>query len=352
MTHPSGDSVVGSNSAVSIEAAVRAFVHGFAPVGNRSRVERFATTGVDANSAVSFNSLNHAGGLAGPGDTSASVKNDTICSIAHLDLGAGPLVLDVPDTTAVYFVLQFVDGWTNTFAYIGKRATGTKAGRYVLVPPGWPGELPADATSVHCPTRIVSMVGRWACDGVDDIGRARKLQQQISLTPLFASDSAIGVIDGTGWRVRLRANEIGVPAAAATGVRWDTHGHEAAVTPICTDADGDQLAGDRRYTITFAPTPPVDGFWSITMYSMPHFHLVSNPIERYSIGDRTEGLVYGDDGSLTMTLSATEPSEPTARANWLPTPTGRFRPLLHMYSPNETVFDGSYGIPPIVKSDA
>lgn len=455
MTHPSGDSVVDPNSAVSVESAVEAFVYGFAPVFNLSQVERFVTTGVGANSAAPFNAFSHASELAGPEDTFVSINNDTIYSTAQLDLGVGPLILAVPDTADAYFVLQFVDAWTNNFAYIGKRATGTEAGRYVLVPPGWPGELPTDATSVHCSTRVVSIVGRWACDGPDDVARVRALQEQISLTPLAATepeglpepdpavpdelmfweklrlylqafppaprdvalhqafaplglletgrspyvdidpelskilvegaaegrarveealksgtDTAtvngwqqsfhifdynddffeIGTIDSPEWRIADRAKAIGIRAAAAMGGLWGNHGYEAAYSQIYTDAAGAQLSGDHTYTLTFTSPPPVEAFWSITMYSMPHFYLVANPIERYSIGDRTPGLVYGEDGSLTLTLSAAEPSDPVARANWLPAPTGPFRPLLRMYIPDETVIDGSYEMPPIVKT--
>ncbi|CBH47143.1 DUF1254 domain-containing protein [Rhodococcus hoagii] len=456
MTHPSGDSAVGSDSTVTVESAVSAFVYGFAPVFNLSQVERFVTTGVGANSAAPFNSFSHADGLAGPDDTFVSINNDTIYSMAQLDLSVGPLILDVPDTADAYFVLQFVDAWTNNFAYIGKRATGTKAGRYVLVPPGWPGELPSDATAVHCSTRIVSIVGRWACDGPDDIDRVRDLQDRIALTPLVTKDPEglpepdpavpeelafwerlrlylqafppaprdialqqafaplgllesgsspyvnpdpalakilvegaaqgrarieqalksgsdatvvngwhqafhifdynddffeIGTLDSPEWRIEDRRKAIGVRAAAAMGGLWGNHGYEAAYSQIYTDATGAQLTGEHTYAITFASPPPVEAFWSITMYSMPHFYLVSNPIERYSIGDRTPGLVYDDNGSLTLTLSATEPADPVARANWLPTPAGPFRPLLRMYIPNKAVLDGSYEMPPIVKVD-
>jgi hypothetical protein len=130
---------------------------------------------------------------------------------------------------------------------------------------------------------------------------------------------------------------------------WGNHGYEAAYSQVYVDADGDELTGARNYTLTFTQTPPVDAFWSITMYDLPEFYLVDNPIDRYSIGDRTQGLVYAEDGSLTITLSAAEPTDPTARANWLPTPAAGFRPLLRMYSPRPEVFDGTYEIPPIVK---
>lgn len=69
------------------------------------------------------------------------------------------------------------------------------------------------------------------------------------------------------------------------------------------DDHGDQLTGERTYTLRLDPEPPVSAFWSLTMYSVPDFYLVENPIERYSIGDRTPGLVRDEDGALTITIS-------------------------------------------------
>jgi hypothetical protein len=70
----------------------------------------------------------------------------------------------------------------------------------------------------------------------------------------------------------------------------------------------------------------VDAFWSLTMYDVPDFYLVANPIARYSIGDRTPGLHTGPDGSVTIYLQA-DSLGPDGEANWLPTPAGAVRPL-------------------------
>ena len=115
------------------------------------------------------------------------------------------------------------------------------------------------------------------------------------------------------------------------------------------DGDGGQLSGSHRYTLRFGRTPPVGAFWSVTMYDIPDFYLVANPIGRYSIGDRTAGLHTAEDGSLTIVLQHDEPSTPAERANWLPTPAGDFRPILRMYEPDEAVFDGSYELPPVTR---
>jgi len=119
---------------------------------------------------------------------------------------------------------------------------------------------------------------------------------------------------------------------------------------IYVDGDGNELVGDRGYELRFNATPPCRAFWSVTMYDTPEFFLVANPIDRYSIGDRTPGLHTDDDGSLTIVMQAGEPSEPERRANWLPTPAGAFRPILRMYEPDGAVFDGRYALPPITRT--
>jgi hypothetical protein len=95
----------------------------------------------------------------------------------------------------------------------------------------------------------------------------------------------------------------------------------------------------------------VDAFWSLTMYDIPRYYLVDNPIDRYSLGDRSPGLQYGDDGSVTIYLQATSPG-PEREANWLPTPaTGTFRPMLRAYQPGEAIIEGTYPMPDIIRTD-
>ena len=101
------------------------------------------------------------------------------------------------------------------------------------------------------------------------------------------------------------------------GGLWGNHGYEAAYPMTYTDADGDQLVGRNRYTLTLSQDPPVDAFWSITMYDLPDFYLVANPISRYSIGDRTPGLRRNSDGSLTILIQNQPPAD---TSNWLPAP--------------------------------
>ena len=110
-----------------------------------------------------------------------TINNDTIYSMAQLDLSAGPVRLHVPDTAGRYYVLQFVDAWTNNFAYVGHRATGTSAGDFLIVAPGWSGTVADGVTVIHSPTRVASIVGRWACAGEADLPAVYALQDATTL---------------------------------------------------------------------------------------------------------------------------------------------------------------------------
>ena len=103
-----------------------------------------------------------------------------------------------------------------------------------------------------------------------------------------------------------------------------------------------------RYELTLPAAPPVEAFWSLTMYDVPEFYLVGNEIDRYAVGDRTPGLVTAEDGSFTLYLQADRPEEPEKAANWLPTPKqGPFRPIMRLYQPSAPILDGTFVLPPI-----
>src|SRR5436190_14745182 len=146
-------------------------------------VSRFTREGIGSVSASPFNAFGHAPALAGPEDRFVSINNDTIYSIAQVDVSGGPVQLRVPDTAGRYYVLQFVDAWTNNFAYVGRRATGTEAGTFLLVPSGWQGDPPAGAQVIEFPTTVGTIVGRWACDGPADLAAVQALQNGLSLEP-------------------------------------------------------------------------------------------------------------------------------------------------------------------------
>jgi hypothetical protein len=436
-----------------VALAAEAFLYGFPLLFDLQQVARFTREGIGSLGAAPFNAFSHATDLAGPADTFVSINNDTVYSIAQVDVSGGPVRLQVPDTSGRYYVLQFVDAWTNNFAYIGHRATGTAAGSYLLVAPGWDGSPAAGETVIRFPTSLATIVGRWAVDGEDDLGAVADLQSRLVLTPpegagagLPLADPAaardlvafeqmrlwiqafppaerdvayqqrfapLGLLDTdtpyadaggglaqalvagraaaekqmedalqqggspevNGWKLtyhvfayNLDFFEVGalddsrwklpdsnlrylVRALSARGGLWGNHGYGAAYAMTYDDGAGRPLDGAARYEMRFSELPPVRAFWSITMYDLPDYYLVENPIGRYSIGDRTPGLRYAGDGSLTITMQREQPASAEARANWLPTPPGPFRPILRLYEPGDAVFDGTYELPPIEHVD-
>ena len=431
--------------------AADAYVYGFPLVFDLQEVGGFTREGMGSIDPAPFNTFSHASKLAGPQDRFVSINNDTIYSAAQVDVSGGPVLLRVPDTAGRYYVLQFVDAWTNNFAYVGRRATGTAAGSFLLVPPGWKSDAPDETPVIEFPTHVGTIVGRWACNGPADLDAVRVLQSGLSLEPsgtpaplkglpapaavpaemaffeqmrtwmqafppsepdrvyqqrfaplgllepvspyadcppglagamtagadaakqkieavMVAGDLApvvngwtlafhmfdynqdhlgLGTIDDPAWKLGDRNASYLARALAARGGLWGNHGYEAAYPMTYTDADGDQLDGRNRYILRFDQDPPVDAFWSVTMYDLPDFYLVANPIDRYSIGDRTPGLRRDHDGSLTIAIQHEQPAD---TSNWLPAPAAPFRPLMRLYQPQAAVLDGSYKIPPITKA--
>jgi hypothetical protein len=114
------------------------------------------------------------------------------------------------------------------------------------------------------------------------------------------------------------------------------------------------MRGDGLYRLRFAKDqfPPVDGFWSLTMYELTpegQAFLTPNPINRYSIGDRTPGLKRNDDGSLEIWISRAAPAE-DRRANWLPAPaSGPYRMTLRTYLPRPEMREGRWRLPALEK---
>ncbi len=113
------------------------------------------------------------------------------------------------------------------------------------------------------------------------------------------------------------------------------------------DADKQPLHGSARYLLRFEPgdLPPVDAFWSITLYDADRF-LYANPLERYAIGDRTSGLQRDPDGGLTLLVCHQPPAN---TSNWLPCPAGSFYLILRLYCPRPEA--RSWRIPPMRRAD-
>ena len=118
------------------------------------------------------------------------------------------------------------------------------------------------------------------------------------------------------------------------------------------DAKGDRLSGTNRYRLRLPPGGvPADAFWSLTMYDAQtdgRYYLVENPIGRYSIGDRTPGLVREADGSIIILIQRDRP-EGAMAANWLPAPAGTMRLALRAYMPRAELIERKWRVPPLEK---
>jgi hypothetical protein len=125
-------------------------------------------------------------------------------------------------------------------------------------------------------------------------------------------------------------------AGAAKGGLLGNDAEEAMYPYTRTDANGATLDGSKHnYTITFAPgqLPPVNAFWSVTMYDGKSQLLVKNPINRYLINSpMLPGMRKNEDGSLTLYLQKDSPGA-DREANWLPAPADTIYLVMRLYWP-------------------
>jgi len=362
-----------------------------------------------------------------------SPNNDTPYSWAWLDLRAEPMVVSVPAVPKDrYYVMQWIDLFTQNFAYIGVRSTGFGAGSYMISGPKWKGKKPDGIKQVFkAETEIVGTLTRTALFGPDDIPNVKALQAQYKLQPLsaFLKQSAppaapaidfppydkakarthdfIGYLnfllqfaeppDPSEVAIRKRFEKIGIgpgkpwdaskvdPATLAAidaGVKegqaeidalaaktFSTNGLFGSRAQLKTNylqrdvgamkgLYGNSLEeawyggyvcdGTKRSTVHFtkANLPPGKFFWSMTMYTIPDRFLYANPLNRYSIGDRTPELVRDSDGGLTLFIQ-NEPPVGEQMLNWLPAPAGKCSLVARVYGPSQAAMTGQWKLPPL-----
>jgi hypothetical protein len=391
-----------------------------------------------------FNRFRHYSRGFSPADTDiVTPSNDTPYSWAWLDLRTEPMVVSVPAAPDRYYVLQWFDLYTHNFAYLGSRATGTGAGDYLFVGPGWSGQKPDGIKEVlRAETSFIGTLTRTSWSGLDDRDGLVAMQRQYRIRPLseysgetppqpapsyqfpawdearansigfiaylnfilqfapavdsekssFERFAKIGigpgrVFDPAGVDPQLRqAIEAGIKdaqaklqaavdsttssanlfgtraflgkdyvmrraAGAALGIYGNSK-EEAYYTPYAADTGKQPLDGSKNYLLHFTKeqVPPVKFFWSMTMYNLPGRLLVANPIKRYAIGSRTDGLKTNTDGSIDIYIQSKTPGS-DKESNWLPSPTaGPYYMVLRMYGPQGSLADGTWQAPQPVAS--
>ncbi|ONH60979.1 hypothetical protein CcI49_07540 [Frankia sp. CcI49] len=192
-----------------------------------------------------------------------------------------------------------------------------------------------------------------------------------------------GVRDDRAWEIPDRAQARIARALAARRPLGIVHAYEETAAHCAVDLEGHHLTGAHDYRLRLRP-PPVDSFWTLTMYDEPDGYLVDNPLGRYSISS-LDDLVHEPDGSIPVLIQS-EPPRPEAlsqssaapsgpqgpsasalrpvstprstsaagaagTANWLPAAGGDFRLVLRMYCPGEEVLRGAYSPPAIHRLD-
>lgn len=443
-----------TTDAQTFAAAAAAYIYGLSLVDVHETVKRFEVR----NLITSIDALE-----TPANQTTVSPNVDTAYTVGWIDLTSGPVVISVPDTGGRFYTIQLMDAYSNSFSYIGSGSTGTHAGDFAIVPPGWNGTLPAGLTAVQSPTNTVWLLGRTLVNGAADLANVKPILEKIVATPLdewelgmrgvanvqdsYPKANPITTPTGTSFIATLNqeltidpppvsddcavdalgpagvvlphptnaqsvaadyqngagdpsgstdatpadaavaagtADAVKIIAAASARINsvaakanngWDVLGNwvgnygdlylpraiiatnllganipKQAIYPTeYEDIKGLSLDGSRDYKLTFprGKLPPVGAFWSLTMYD-PQNYLYANQIDRYEVGNRTAGLVYGRDGSLTIYIQHAEPSTATGRANWLPAPAGGFHVILRLYQPQPSVFDGGWRIPPVI----
>ena len=426
--------------------AREAYVYGYPIETNYAAMYASAIDTQSDQYQAPLNTIKHRSELFTPADTAVTTPNvDVLYSFLWMDLRAGPVVLGVPRVDDDrYYSVQLTDLYSYTFGYLGSRATGNSAGRYLVAGPNWSGEVPEGIDKViRSETDFARAIYRTQLRGPGDLAAARAIQQQYTVEPLseflgqpppeteppaefpkptsttepaldyFATLDAllpfcpaieseaelrarlarIGVAPGAKFDPAALSPELqtaitaglqeGVADVATAATRFKTaevigtraflgdgylkravaaklgnfaNSKEEALYPLyLTDAEGQPLdASGADYVLKFAAEalPPVDGFWSLTMYDGKTNLLVANPIDRYRIStSMLPDLVRGADGSLTIYLQRESPGEEQA-ANWLPAPDGPFYLVMRLYWPKPEAYDGRWTPPLVWRQDS
>lgn len=372
---------------------------------------------------------------------------DTLYSTAWLDLSSEPYVLHVPNEEDRYYLMPMLSGWTNVFADLGKRTTGTQAGDFAITGPDWKGTLPSGLRELKSPTNMVWILGRTYSTGMpEDYKAVHEIQSKYSLTPLSSWGKSytppsgkvdpsidmktpvrdqvnhldaktffsllvnllkknppaledahilrkmalIGILPGqpfdtsklrpeivraienapklgqkaivehkqnagkniNGWEVTLDTGKYGTDYLQRAYVAVFGLGAnlpEDAIYPMAlVDSEGNPLSGANKYVIHFDKDqiPPVNGFWSLTMYNDQLF-FVNNPLNRFTLSPRN-ALQYNPDSSLDLYIQADSPGK-DKESNWLPAPKDKFILTLRLYWPKESVLNGNWQPPAIKK---
>jgi hypothetical protein len=439
--------------------AEEGFLYGLPIVMNYAVMNEFC---VDKNSGqykAPFNTVFNETRVFTYKDTAVVTPNaDTPYSMIWLDLRTEPMVISVPAVPKErYYSLQLIDGNTYNYGYIGSRATGSEAGSYLIVGPGWEGDKPAGIEKVFQSSTPFSLtVIRTQLFNPDDMPNVIEVQAGYHLQPLSAFlnqpappaaakidfvpattkgirenfftylDAALEFVPVTpenkeirdrlasvgigpgktidlkdlspehreelkavallsmkeggdqvktyldsgmeninGWRLGALFGDSSFYAgdwlkrsAAAVGGIYGNDAEEAVYPMARTDAKGEALDGSKHnYELTFpaGELPPVNAFWSVTLYDGNTQLLIDNPINRNLVNSpMLPDMKKNADGSLTIYIQKDSPGK-DKESNWLPAPNGPIYLVMRLYWPKTEApsilpaGEGTWAPPGIVK---
>lgn len=156
--------------------------------------------------------------------------------------------------------------------------------------------------------------------------------------------------DMVGTREFERNNYLYRFAVAVDGIYANSK-EEAMYVVYFVDSGGWRMDGAHRYRLRLAPGefPPVDAFWSLTLYELPESLLSDNPLDRYLINSPMLPALKKDaDGGVTLYIQHDSPGKDN-EPNWLPAPTGSFWVALRLYAPRQEALNGTWKQPPVTR---
>jgi hypothetical protein len=187
-----------------------------------------------------------------------------------------------------------------------------------------------------------------------ELAQALQSVPKVAFEQIMAHFKTAGHFEN-GWIFTTKTGFYGtdyIQRALVTAIGLGANLPQDAVYPTSeADAAGHPYVGSNKYVMHFdtGQLPPVNGFWSLTMYNAKYF-FVNNPLNRYTLSSRNK-FNENEDGSVDLYLQAENPGA-DKEANWLPAPAGRFIPMLRLYWPKETppsIIDGTWKIPAVTK---
>jgi hypothetical protein len=163
-----------------------------------------------------------------------------------------------------------------------------------------------------------------------------------------ASRSQLGTSTGTGWNMVDKAtygfNYLNRAVINFVGLGANVQAENFSFNTF-VDGQGCRLDGSKGgYVLELKPPPPVEAFWSVTLYDTATMELYPNALGRYLISDRTPGLKVKADGAVTIAI---QHLRPRGEANWLPAPDGPFYLAIRSYLPKPELLNGGWRPEPV-----